>query len=1324
MMTPPIEQSTPKLGTVTSDEQNKQTQQPVTDAASQNGELLQARAFHPRSTGREPGADSEYDLPSAASEISVGETIPIMLGSDTHRMGWNGTAPPDASSHRVNAWRAEHLNASSGSLSYLDDVDSPIDPFGHRSSIRPEDSASVAFFRPSDDHDDHSPDQTPKLPQGRSEGSNLTLDSEAYSVINRVLDLYHQSTYVTPQMASQVQQQIQAVSPAVAQHKDWDSKDATTSYLTRVLSDANSSTVSEVRTLHTVSEHQPTRLPSLTLEDEDESGVEAAGTAIIFPSESRRYSRGSRGSTATTIWEDGSRADSASVNRSREQLSLGDMAPLRPTAFVPNPPPKDWRHSPSHDISYPAVDPPRSSYERLSQPFSSLLPEIETAGEGLGLSLQAQAQAAGAGAGGQQRSEHARDRPPPPPAPTYTPPPPPGLPSIEHAASQAMPAPYSPSVYTRQPPSSIHPAHPLPENNPEARMYSRQRDFAYPPPSPGEANDLGGASPLMPAPLHVATGAAVGKPPSTPNGEKAAPSAMGPPATVPSADATMDATTKALKKRLHIIKEILDTENAFSCDMVVIDKMFRYTCDELLDDKEERTLFGNSGELCDFAELFFSDLKKAVKPIGHYKQPLKAKTKSTSKAGKSHSAKSESEADTTEGGDHDGKSVKERKSADDASMTPQKATLEAFANLTVENDRKTRIGEVFMKHMQQIEKVFRTYLLNHENANEFLKTIIANERIQGWQKACIGHAEGLTQAWDLDSLLVKPTQRIMKYPLLLAELKAVTPTDHPDYPNIEAAHKEILDITMRINLEKKKMETLRAATKEGKKKQKGAGLLEVRLGKGFVKAFGRKTDKMKQHAGLSEVFDDPDYNYQSQRFGGHFFQLQIILRDVENYLEKLTICVMETNSLVMGFLNMLESNPTCPEIESQWRRNAMAFMELQNKALEEHKNGIQTLIIQKIVEVWKLYVGPQTLMEERKKGLIVYAKYKTVLSKGDKVDKKLQEQADRFMTINNTLKVELPKLYTKTKTFIGWCLQSLIHKQMEWWMKCQRKIYPLLEQEPSHTTVMSYDLKTYVDRFHSDFSSINAQVLRLGICNHSLLSDISHLTSPLQSYYSDDGSSRKSASASRRTHSLSSDVSVPDGIRRRSGGLAQRPTDGSHSLEAPPRSSPTARSFAATAASRAISPGSERSDMTVTQGRHPGPSFMGLDGAMDYSPTPSDNSFLSPTRAHMSRSSTVFSSALPMSDSPAPSPSRSSNPSLADQDEPEVLFLAASLFEFNIAHDRREGGIPYLVYVPGEIFDVIGMKGELWLARNQDDATRTVGWIWEKHFARILPEDA
>jgi hypothetical protein len=40
-----------------------------------------------------------------------------------------------------------------------------------------------------------------------------------------------------------------------------------------------------------------------------------------------------------------------------------------------------------------------------------------------------------------------------------------------------------------------------------------------------------------------------------------------------------------------------------------------------------------------------------------------------------------------------------------------------------------------------------------------------------------------------------------------------------------------------------------------------------------------------------------------------------------------------------------------------------------------------------------------------------------------------------------------------------------------------------------------------------------------------------------------------------------------------------------------------------------------------------------------------------------------------------------------------------------------------------QIFDVVAQKGELWLAKNQDDSIGTVGWIWEKHFARILPDN-
>ena len=79
-----------------------------------------------------------------------------------------------------------------------------------------------------------------------------------------------------------------------------------------------------------------------------------------------------------------------------------------------------------------------------------------------------------------------------------------------------------------------------------------------------------------------------------------------------------------------------------------------------------------------------------------------------------------------------------------------------------------------------------------------------------------------------------------------------------------------------------------------------------------------------------------------------------------------------------------------------------------------------------------------------------------------------------------------------------------------------------------------------------------------------------------------------------------------------------------------------------------------------------------------------------------------FSSALPMSDSePSPGPSRSNSRqssrtrrsesrrrTMTVAQDSAPLFIAVSLYEFNIDKQRREAGFPYLTYVQGEIFDV------------------------------------
>ena len=58
---------------------------------------------------------------------------------------------------------------------------------------------------------------------------------------------------------------------------------------------------------------------------------------------------------------------------------------------------------------------------------------------------------------------------------------------------------------------------------------------------------------------------------------------------------------------------------------------------------------------------------------------------------------------------------------------------------------------------------------------------------------------GEIQAWDLQSLLIKPVQRVLKYPLLLDKLAECTPSKHPDHKQVLEARAVIEKVAQDIN---------------------------------------------------------------------------------------------------------------------------------------------------------------------------------------------------------------------------------------------------------------------------------------------------------------------------------------------------------------------------------------------------------------------------------------------------------------------------------------------------------------------------------------------
>lgn len=356
---------------------------------------------------------------------------------------------------------------------------------------------------------------------------------------------------------------------------------------------------------------------------------------------------------------------------------------------------------------------------------------------------------------------------------------------------------------------------------------------------------------------------------------------------------------RRLKKRRHVIKELVDTEYTFGRDMKVVDDIYKGTSSSCLDLSAEdiKILFANSDQIVHFSMTFQDALKEAAKSV--YVMPKSQRWSSKRSGRNSHVSKNDSES------------------------------TEVAGPSDQEKDRATSIGQGFLNHISQMEKVYTEYLKNHDAANKKLQALQRSANVTIWLNECREWASDLTSAWDLDSLLVKPVQRILKYPLLISELLDSTPPDHPDHASLVKALEEVTNISVRINELKRRADVVGQVV--GRKRKES----DVRMG--FSKAFGRRTEKLRQQVGLSDMVADKDYDALAQRFGDNFFQLQVVMRDAEMYTRETQASLDRFSEFVTAIEAFIDvSHTSYPELEGKWRIFKISVQDIMAATLPEH----------------------------------------------------------------------------------------------------------------------------------------------------------------------------------------------------------------------------------------------------------------------------------------------------------------------------------------------------------------------------------------------------
>lgn len=762
---------------------------------------------------------------------------------------------------------------------------------------------------------------------------------------------------------------------------------------------------------------------------------------------------------------------------------------------------------------------------------------------------------------------------------------------------------------------------------------------------------------------------------------------------------------KRLFTRLETIKELVDTEAFFIRDMNIVEEIYKGTAEACprLDDTTIKLIFRNTDQIIAFHSAFLAELKEGVASVY---------------VPKSHRIPKESQL------------------SDGASTV----STPASGHLSDARDRETSLGPIFVRNIDKMKTAHETFLKNSDQAAKRLIQIQEDPTVKVWLNECNEVARDLTKAWNLDSLLIKPMQRITKYPNLLIQLLHETPPDHPDRAGLESAKASLEEAIEEINKTKKNFELVGQIV--GRKRKES----DVRAG--FAKAFGKRVDKLQ--SANNRPLEDPEYLKIHEKFGDDYLRLQVVLRDVEFYTRQTTTYVHEFLQYLssMELVMRLQPSPH-PEIESKWVRFNVSMRDIEKVALEQHLSHVRKQVIEPFEMVIKAYGNPSLAMKKRSKRRLDYDRALQLKKAGKKIDKQLAECVEQYEALNEALKKELPKLSALTEKVGNICLGNFVNIQTHWYSIWKEKVKFVLDDQSTP------ELADIVATFHRDFKFQEEQMSTISIANPIAKGR------PSQSGSSEGPvpklrtrpSELSTGSSRGRGLSINSDVApslpTPDFARRHSGQLTMSPTqataqsphqfyykdyyagiNGGHarggsgspsmaesSLQARPLA-PTSNARPGTGQSYESTAAPRQSMDSGTPARRSSNSNYGPP-ALQNNPTPDSQS---------QRYSGLFHSALPLPDGPerAIRPSRASSRASSRERAPingyNVLWLAASLFEFNIETTKHEAGYPYLTYQAGEIFDVIAEKGELWLAKNQDDPNNMVGWLWSKHFAKLADD--
>ncbi|XP_008633897.1 PREDICTED: rho guanine nucleotide exchange factor 38 [Corvus brachyrhynchos] len=329
------------------------------------------------------------------------------------------------------------------------------------------------------------------------------------------------------------------------------------------------------------------------------------------------------------------------------------------------------------------------------------------------------------------------------------------------------------------------------------------------------------------------------------------------------------------------------------------------------------------------------------------------------------------------------------------------------------------IGEVFLQIKGPLEDTYKIYCYHHDDAHTMLESYEKDEELKQHLRDCVQslkkryEEEGKPNLIDLGSLLIKPVQRLMKYPLLLHELLNSTPASHPDHKALQDALFVMKNINVNINELKRRKDLVLKYRKNDDDET-----LKEKFSRLNIHSISKKSKRVTSHL---KILTRGEPQVKDQTFNKEEKLFQSLEKTVKSCVKNISFCSQHLQDSIhlaaqniTGLQEILQDkDDKASDCLEKWTNSA--------NLCEDFMAQLDKLVLTPLSALQALFPGPQKLIQKRYDKLLDYNSY-LQRSAGEELDLAKKD----YEALNAQLVEELQVFNRAAKKIVLNCLHCFI----------------------------------------------------------------------------------------------------------------------------------------------------------------------------------------------------------------------------------------------------------------------------------------------------------